>query len=63
LEVSQNYSLILGTIILVIFLELFIHTQMIGCGQGGKHKDDIFGKGGYPVRFVKFPMWRYTIHG
>jgi hypothetical protein len=27
-------------------------------------KDDIFGfKGGYPVRFVKFPMWGYTMHG
>jgi hypothetical protein len=23
---------------LAIFLELTIHTQMIGCGQGGKHK-------------------------
>jgi hypothetical protein len=38
--------------------------SMIGCGQGGKHKDDIFGfKGGYPVRFVKSPMWGYTMHG
>jgi hypothetical protein len=27
-------------------------------------KDDIFGfKGGYPVRFVKSPMWGYTMHG
>jgi hypothetical protein len=33
---------------------------MIGCGQGGKHKDDIFGfMAGYPVRFA---MWRFTIH-
>jgi hypothetical protein len=38
LEVSQNYTSILGTFILVIFLEIFIHTQMISCGQGGKHK-------------------------
>jgi hypothetical protein len=22
----------------VIFLEIFIHTQELGCGQGGKHK-------------------------
>jgi hypothetical protein len=27
-------------------------------------KDDIFGfKGGYPARFVKSPMWGYTMHG
>jgi hypothetical protein len=27
-------------------------------------KEDIFGfKGGYPVRFVKYPMWGYTMHG
>jgi hypothetical protein len=27
-------------------------------------KDDIFGfNGGYPARFVKSPMWRYTMHG
>jgi hypothetical protein len=36
---------------------------MIGCGQGGKHKDDIYGfVGGYLERFVKFPMWRFTIN-
>jgi hypothetical protein len=24
----------------------------------------IFGfKGGYPVRFVRYPMWGYTMHG
>jgi hypothetical protein len=38
LEVPQNYTSILGTFILVIFLEIFIHTQMFGCGQGGKQK-------------------------
>jgi hypothetical protein len=64
LEVSQNYTSNLDTIILVIFLELFIHTQTIGCGQGGKQKDDIFGfKGGYLARFVKPSMWVYTMHG
>jgi hypothetical protein len=27
-------------------------------------KDDIFGfKGGYQERFVKSPMWGYTMHG
>jgi hypothetical protein len=27
-------------------------------------KDDIFGfKGGYPVRFVKSPVWGYTMYG
>jgi hypothetical protein len=27
-------------------------------------KDDFFGfKGGYPARFVKSPMWGYTMHG
>jgi hypothetical protein len=26
-------------------------------------KDDIFGfKGGYLVRFAKYPMWGYTMH-
>jgi hypothetical protein len=26
-------------------------------------KDDIWFKGGYPARFVKSPMWGYTMHG
>jgi hypothetical protein len=26
-------------------------------------KDDIWFKGGYPVRFVRSPMWGYTMHG
>jgi hypothetical protein len=38
LEVSQNYNSILGTFILVIFLEIFIHTKILACGQGDKHK-------------------------
>jgi hypothetical protein len=38
MEDSQNYTSVLGTFILVIFLEIFIYTQMIGCGQGDKHK-------------------------
>jgi hypothetical protein len=43
LEVSQNHTSILGTFILVIFLEIFIHTQELGCCQGGKYKKDILG--------------------
>jgi hypothetical protein len=39
LEDSQNYFTILVTFILVTFLRIFIHTQMIGCGQGGKQKN------------------------
>jgi hypothetical protein len=43
LEVSQNETLIFGTFILVIFLEIFIHTQELGCGQGGKTQKGILG--------------------
>jgi hypothetical protein len=38
MEVSQNYTSIFGSFILVIFPEIFIHAQELGCGQGGKHK-------------------------
>jgi hypothetical protein len=37
-EVNQYYTSILSTIVLVIFVEIFIHTQILGCGQVGKHK-------------------------
>jgi hypothetical protein len=37
---------------------------MIGCGQGGDPSSMMFGfKGGYPARFVRSPMWGYTMHG
>jgi hypothetical protein len=39
-----------------------VYTQVLGCGQGGYHKKEIYGfKGGYPVRFAKFPMWKLTM--
>jgi hypothetical protein len=38
--------------------------SMISYGLGGNHKRWYFSfKGGYPVRFVKSPMWGYTMHG
>jgi hypothetical protein len=38
--------------------------SMIGCGQGGKHtRWYMVFKGGYPVRFVRSPMWGYIMHG
>jgi hypothetical protein len=37
--------------------------SMIGCGQGGKHKRwYLVFKGRYPMRFVRSPMWGYTMH-
>jgi hypothetical protein len=43
LEVSQNEILIFVTFILVIILEIFIHTQELGCGQGGDTQKYILG--------------------
>jgi hypothetical protein len=39
-------------------------SSTIGCGQGGNHKRWFLAlKGGYQVRFMRYLMWGYRMHG